>query len=253
VSAALVLHDVHAGYGRSAVLQGVSLSVDKDETVALLGPNGSGKSTVARTIMNLTTLYQGQVVWHDGDISRTPTWRRVRLGLAYVPQVDNVFRTLTVDENLLVGVNLRPKREAARRLADIYDLFPLLRSRKRVSAGNLSGGERRLLAFATTLVQDPKLLILDEPTSDLAPAAIDLIFEKIREIRDRFGIPLLVIEQNVERALELADRVCILVRGRVVVERAAAAIDEREIGMVFLERMGGGVGPADGQGNAGSP
>lgn len=240
MSAMLSVRDMRAGYGRSAVLNGVSLSVDHGETVALLGPNGSGKSTLAKTIMNLTTLYEGRTEWNGRDISQIPTWQRVRLGLGYVPQVDNVFRTLTVDENLLVGTDLFPKREAANRLAEIYALFSQLAARRRLKAGNLSGGERRLLAFATTLVQNPKLLILDEPTSDLAPAAIDLIFEKIREIRDRFGIPLLVIEQNVERALELADRICVLVRGRVVLERAAEAIDEREIGMVFLERVGGG-------------
>ncbi len=238
MSAVLVLHDVCAGYGRSRVLNGVSLSVGQ-ETVALLGPNGSGKSTVAKTIMSLTTLYEGRIEWNGRDISRTATWRRVRLGLGYVPQVENVFRTLTVDDNLFMGGGDLPKREAAQRLAEIYDLFPMLHARKGVSAGNLSGGERRLLAFATTLIHGPKLLILDEPTSDLAPAAIDLVFGKIREIRDQFEIPLLVIEQNVERALELADRVYIVVRGHVIVERTAREIDEEEIGMIFLERTRG--------------
>jgi ABC-type branched-subunit amino acid transport system ATPase component len=235
MSAVLALEGVSAGYGRSAVLDNVSLSIRGSETVALLGPNGSGKSTVARTIMSMTNLYEGRIEWQRQDISRTPTWLKVRLGIGYVPQVENVFRTLTVEENLLVGANLAPKREAARRLAEMYELFPLLGARRRVTAGNLSGGERRLLAFATTLVQGPKLLILDEPTSDLAPGAIDLIFEKIREIRARFRVPLLVIEQNVERALELAHRVCILVRGRIVIERVSTAIDQQEISLVFLD------------------
>jgi len=236
MSAVLVLDNVSAGYGRSIVLNGVSLSVGQ-ETVALLGPNGSGKSTIAKTIMSLTTLYGGRIEFNGLDISRMATWRRVRMGLGYVPQVENIFRTLTVEENLSMGMGDCPRLVAARRLAETYALFPALQVRRRVSAGNLSGGERRLLAFATTLVQDPKLLLLDEPTSDLAPAAIDLIFEKIREVRDRFRIPLLMIEQNVERALELADRVYVLVRGRAVVERSAGEIDEAEIGMIFLEHV----------------
>jgi ABC-type branched-subunit amino acid transport system ATPase component len=240
MSAVLALDNVSAGYGRSIVLNGVSLSVGQ-ETVVLLGPNGSGKSTIAKTIMSLTSLYGGRIELNGLDISRVATWRRVRMGLGYVPQVENIFRTLTVEENLSMGMGDCPRLEAARRLAETYALFPALQVRRRVSAGNLSGGERRLLAFATTLVQDPKLLILDEPTSDLAPAAIDLIFEKIREVRDRFRIPLLMIEQNVERALELADRVYVLVRGRAVVERSAGEIDETEIGMIFLEHAAGKI------------
>lgn len=232
----LRLERVSAGYGRASVLEDISIRVGDGETVALLGPNGSGKSTVAKTTMGLTTLYSGDVELHGKTVNRTPPWKRSRLGLGYVPQVENVFRGLRVDENLLVGASNLPRREADERLDDVYALFPMLEARRNVVAGNLSGGERRLLAFATTLVQAPRLLVLDEPTSDLAPAAIDLVFEKIYEIRDQFKLPLLVIEQNVDRALELADRVCILVRGQVVVDSPAAEIDEAEIGRVFLQR-----------------
>lgn len=233
----LALRDVNAGYGKSAVLNGVSLDVGQGELVALLGPNGSGKSTIAKTIMSLTTFYSGAIDWEGRAIDKMPAWRRARLGLGYVPQVENVFRTLTVNENLLVGGQRLSRREGEERLSEIHELFPVLAERKRVIAGNLSGGERRMLAFAATLIQKPRLLLLDEPTTDLAPTAIDLVFEKVVEIREAFGIPILMIEQNVERALELADRVCILVRGRMVLERPAGEIDASEIGAVFLERV----------------
>jgi ABC-type branched-subunit amino acid transport system ATPase component len=232
----LMLRDVHAGYGKSAVLNGVSLTVADDSLVALLGPNGSGKSTIAKTIMSLTTHYDGTLEWEGRDLRTLPTWRRSRLGIGYVPQVENVFRTLSVRENLLVSARQHARRHAESRLDEIHELFPVLAERRNVIAGNLSGGERRMLAFATTLVQKPRLLLLDEPTSDLAPAAIDAVFEKIVEVRQTFAIPILMIEQNVERARELADRICILVRGRVVVERPADDITEREIGAVFLDR-----------------
>ena len=232
--AGLVVEDVYAGYGKASVLDGVSLSVGSAERVIVLGPNGSGKSTVAKTLMSLTTLYRGEIAWNGNSISSTPAWQRVRMGLGYVPQVENVFRTLSVEENMLVGWSPYNRAQVSERLADLYNLFPVLAARRRVPAGNLSGGERRMLALATTLIGDPKLLILDEPTSDLAPAAIDVVFEKIQEICAEFNLPLLMIEQNVERAIELADRVLVLVRGRIVLERSAADVDEDEIGAVFL-------------------
>jgi branched-chain amino acid transport system ATP-binding protein len=239
----LAIDEASAGYGRTSVLGNISISFGESETVALLGPNGSGKSTVARTIMGLTTLYSGAVHWQGSDVSRMPTWQRARMGLGYVPQVANVFYSLRVDENLMVGAGDLPKPEAGRRLQEIYDLFPMLAQRQTVAAGNLSGGERRLLAFATTLVQHPSFLILDEPTSDLAPASIELVFSKIREVRERLGLPFLLIEQNVDLALELVDRVCVLVRGAVVIDCPAAKLDEAQLAHRFLDRKEGSTPP----------
>jgi ABC-type branched-subunit amino acid transport system ATPase component len=240
---ALALEDVQAGYGKTAVLDGVSFSVGARETVVMLGPNGSGKSTVAKTVMGLTTFYSGAIAWRGDDLTRLPSWRRTRSGLGYVPQVANVFPSLTVEENLLVGGNYLASRGRHERLAELYELMPLIAKRRRVSAGNLSGGERRLLALAATLVVRPQLLVLDEPTSDLSPTAIELVFENLREVRRRLEVPLLVIEQNVDRALELADRVCVLLRGRVAVDRPVGAIDQQELGRIFLERPPDQVGP----------
>ena len=234
----LALREVHAGYNRTRILNGVSLSINRNETLALLGPNGSGKSTVAKTVMSLTSLHEGTIMWQGNDISRSTPWRRARLGLGYVPQIDNIFRGLTVSDNLLVGTNAVRGRRARQELVDeMYELFPVLAARRSILADRLSGGERRMLSFATTLVRRPELLVLDEPTSDLAPRAIDLILDKIVEIREQYKLPILLIEQNVWRALEIADHVCLLVRGRIVVQRLAREMDVQEIGRIFLEQV----------------
>jgi ABC-type branched-subunit amino acid transport system ATPase component len=235
VSGVLALRGIEAGYGKSAVLNGVSLDVGDGELVAVLGPNGSGKSTVAKTVMGMTTLYAGTIEWAGKDIRSAPTWRRTRLGLGYVPQVENVLRGLSVTDNLLIGAQDRPRREREERLAEILELFPELERRARTLAGNLSGGERRMLSLGAALVQHPHMLLLDEPTSDLAPSAIDRVFEKIATIREALGIPILMIEQTVAVALEMSDRVYILVRGDVVVDRACSDITQEEVGQVFLE------------------
>jgi ABC-type branched-subunit amino acid transport system ATPase component len=233
----LELDSIEAGYGRSQVLNGLSLGVGGSETIAVLGPNGSGKSTVAKTIMGLTDLFDGRVVWNGKPIQTRSTARRARLGLAYVPQVDNVFRGLSVNDNLLIGANALPTRRARHaRVAETYGLFPRLYERRQVSAEKLSGGERRMLSFATAIVNDPKLMLLDEPTSDLAPATIDQVMDKIVEIRDQLGIPVLLIEQNAVRALEIADDVCVLVRGRVVLRCRTDETTEEDIAAIFLER-----------------
>jgi ABC-type branched-subunit amino acid transport system ATPase component len=236
MSEGIVLEDVRAGYGSTEVLRGISLCVGQNETVALLGPNGCGKSTVAKTIMNLTTLYSGRIRWDGRDISGVPTYKRAGEGLGYLPQVDCVFPGLSVGENLSFSGSRLPRRELAQRIEEVYERFPQLGARKRVDGGKLSGGERRLLGLATMIIQNPRFLILDEPTSDLAPAAIDLVFDKIREIRDELRLPLLLIEQNVERATELANRVCILIQGSLACDRACCDITHEEIGRMFLQR-----------------
>jgi ABC-type branched-subunit amino acid transport system ATPase component len=236
MSVVLEVRDVHAGYGKARVLNGIDLAVGVKERVIVLGANGSGKSTLAKTLMGLTTLYSGAIEWNGDPIGAMPSWRRARLGLGYVPQVANVFRGMTVTENLLVGAHRVARHSLNGRLDMLYELFPMLHARRTVFAGNLSGGERRMLALATTLIEDPSLLILDEPTSDLAPAAIDIVFEKIEQVCATLELPLLMIEQNVERARELADPVCVLVRGRVALEQPADAVDQDEIAGIFLER-----------------
>jgi ABC-type branched-subunit amino acid transport system ATPase component len=230
----LTLNDVSAGYGAVSVLRGINLELKDTDCVAVLGPNGSGKSTLAKTIMGISTLHRGSLNFDGREIGRAPTWRRARAGLAYVPQTETAFSNLGVHDNLLLaGIGLK-KRELRARLEETYDLFPRLAERRRVAAGQLSGGERRMLGLASALVNAPRLLILDEPTSDLAPAVIDTVFERIDYIRRSLTLPTLLIEQNVPRALELADRVLILVAGELALERPAHDLTDDEIWDVFV-------------------
>ena len=212
------------------------MKINPGETVAVLGSNGCGKSTLAKTLMGLTNQKSGQIEWNGRDITSSGTSARANLGFGYVPQVRPVFGGLSVHDNLLLCNRRKARRERQRNLDSAYEMFPKLYERRRVSAGNLSGGERRMLGLASVVLQDPKFLILDEPTSDLSPVAIDLVLEKIVSIRSLLQIPILLIEQNVRYALELGDRVCVLVRGEVAVDRPADEIDMSELAGWFLEQ-----------------
>jgi len=232
----LSLRDVRAGYRDVEILRGISLKIKPGETVAVLGSNRCGKSTLAKTLMGLANQTSGQIAWNGRDITSSGTSARANLGFGYVPQVRPVFGSLSVHDNLLLCNRRKARRERQHNLDSAYQMFPKLYERRRISAGNLSGGERRMLGLASVVLQDPKFLILDEPTSDLSPVAIDLVLEKIVSIRSILQIPILLIEQNVRYALELGDRVCVLVRGEVAVDRRADKIDMSELAGWFLEQ-----------------
>jgi ABC-type branched-subunit amino acid transport system ATPase component len=234
----LELAEVTAGYGQITVLDGLSLRLGRNEVLAILGANGSGKSTVLKTAIGLTRMTAGRLSLGDRDITRLPAHRRAALGIGYVPQNQNVFADLTVLDNLKMGGFLRPSA-FAREVGSVFELFPRLAERRRERAGNLSGGERRMLAIGLTLLLSPKLLLLDEPSSDLAPVMVDQVFAAIREIHRALGIPILLVEQNVAKALSLADRVCVLVRGREALDAPAGEIDPARLHALFLD---GGVG-----------
>jgi ABC-type branched-subunit amino acid transport system ATPase component len=230
----LELAQVTAGYGAITVLDRLSLRLGRNEVRAILGANGSGKSTVLKTAIGLTRMTAGRLIFAGQDITRLPAHRRAALGIGYVPQSQNVFSDLTVIDNLRMGGFLRPAAFAAE-IGSVFELFPRLGERRRERAGDLSGGERRMLAIGLTLLLAPKLLLLDEPSSDLAPAMVDQVFAAIREIHRRLAIPILLVEQNVAKALSLADRVCVLVRGREALDAPAGAIDPAQLHTLFLD------------------
>jgi branched-chain amino acid transport system ATP-binding protein len=234
----LELAQVTAGYGPITVLDGLSLRLGRNEVLAILGANGSGKSTVLKTAIGLTRMIAGRLSFADRDITRLPAHRRAALGIGYVPQNQNVFADLTVLDNLKMGGFLRPSAFAAE-VGSVFELFPRLAERRRERAGNLSGGERRMLAIGLTLLLSPKVLLLDEPSSDLAPVMVDQVFAAIGEIHRALAIPILLVEQNVAKALSLADRVCVLVRGREALDAPAGEIDPARLHALFLD---GGVG-----------
>jgi branched-chain amino acid transport system ATP-binding protein len=202
-------------YGRIQALHGVDLRVGTGQLVALVGANGAGKTTLLRAISGVQPASGGGIDFMQGDISRLPASRRVRLGISQVPEGRQVFAPMTVEDNLRLGAFTRSKAEAAQSLASMYELFPILKDKRHLPAGTLSGGQQQMLAMARALMASPKLLLLDEPSMGLAPLIVREIFELIRTLRDQ-GITILVVEQNARAALSIADQGYVMELGRIV-------------------------------------
>jgi branched-chain amino acid transport system ATP-binding protein len=214
---ALTLEDVHAYYGKSHILQGVSLNVNAGEIVCLLGRNGAGKTTSLRSACGLMPARRGRVIFGGVDVTGWPAHRISRAGLALAPENRGVFTLLSVEENLRIA----ERRHSPWRLRDVYAIFPRLEERRRNGGGELSGGEQQMLAIARALLLGPKLLMLDEPVEGLAPVIVDEIVRQMRAIRAA-GVPILLVEQNLAVCMALADRHYILELGRIAYEADAA-------------------------------
>jgi len=221
----LALRDVHAHYGKSHVLHGVSIDVAPGEVVGLLGRNGVGKSTTLKTIMGLVRASAGSVTFEGRDLVGLATHRLPALGLGYVPEDRRVFRLLTVLENLRTGLDrngMTPDRRQ-RLLEKVYRYFPLLRERRHQAGGTLSGGEQQMLAIARAMMLEPKIILLDEPTEGLMPRMVGQI-RSIIEILHQEGVAILLVEQNVPLTLAVSDRVYIMEKGAVRHQATAAAL-----------------------------
>jgi len=228
--ALLELRNVEAGYGEFRVLRNVSLRVEKGEIVALVGPNGAGKTTTLRTIIGMTTLYSGDIVFNGNSIKKLPTYRRVELGITMVPEGRRLFNSLTVYENLLAGaITKRAREKLEDSLEFVFTLFPRLKERRNQLAGTLSGGESQMLAIARALMARPQVLLLDEPSLGLAPKIVLTIFDVIKKLRDEGGVTILLVEQHVKNSLEIAERGYVMELGRIVLEGDAKKLlsDER--------------------------
>jgi len=225
------------GYGDMDILNGVDLAIDSGEIVVIIGPNGAGKSTVMKALLGLIPLKSGRVVYSGSEITGEAPERLAARGIAYVPQERNVFRSMSVEDNLAMGAFLR-RDDIRPALARVYDLFPALKDKRRLRAGELSGGQRQMVAIARALMVEPKLLLLDEPTVGLAPKVIGEVFQRIQAIH-RTGIGILMVEQNARAALAIADRGYVIASGRVrFADNAAALLANREVAEAFL---GGGA------------
>ncbi len=211
----LVLDQLHAFYGKGHVLHGVSLEVRAGEIVALLGRNGSGRSTTVKAVMGLVQ-GQGSVTWRGRAILGLPAFEIARLGLGYVPESRDVFPRLSVHQNLMLG---QQRRAASPRWSfdDMYRLFPLLAQRRHTEAGVLSGGEQQMLTLARTLMGDPDLIMIDEPTEGLAPRLVELVAGFLKEL-ERRGVGVLLVEQKLTIALDISRRCCVMGHGRIVFE-----------------------------------
>ena len=215
--------DLESGYDDVTVLKGSNFEV-QHEIFAVLGANGAGKSTLMKTLAKFLPATKGSIVFNDEDVTREPPYRLAEKGLAYVPQEGNIFPGMTVRENLSVGglIGTRPKEE---RLAEVIELFPDLAERIGQRAGSLSGGERQMLATGRALMQDPKLILLDEPTAGLAPKYVENFFRRIEEIHKKRDVSVMLAEQNAVMALEICDRVMLLSLGEIVSIQANKDVD----------------------------
>lgn len=224
---------INSGYGDMEVLHEVSFHVEEGEIISIIGPNGAGKSTLLKTIFGLLKPTKGRVIFKGNSITGLAPDRIVRQGMAYVPQVDNVFPSLTAKENLEMGAFIR-KNDFSNRLEEVYELFPFLKKRRRQRVGKMSGGERQMVAMGRALMLDPELLMLDEPSAALAPKLAEMIFERITAINET-GVSILIVEQNAKESLKLADRGYVLAEGQNRFEGTGKELlSNPDIGRLYL-------------------
>ena len=225
--------DMRGGYGAADILRGCAIAVDRGEIAVIVGPNGAGKSTAMKALFGMLRLRRGRVLLDGRDIGRLTPRDRVKAGMAFVPQTDNVFTTMTVQENLEMGAFLR-RDDVSESMEEIFELFPALREKRRQQAGALSGGQRQQAAIGRALVTRPNVLMLDEPTAGVSPIVMDELFDRLLEIR-RMGIAILMVEQNARRALNIADRGFVLVNGgNRFTDTGRALLSNPEVGRAFL-------------------
>jgi branched-chain amino acid transport system ATP-binding protein len=209
----LKVNNLHAFYGKSHILHGVDLEVQPGEIVALLGRNGSGRSTLVKTIMGMVE-GSGSITWKDQELLKQPTYDIARRGIGYVPESRDIFPKLTVEQNLLLGQQ-SGRKNGRWSLDDMYELFPRLKERQHTEAGVMSGGEQQMLTLCRTLMGDPDLIMIDEPTEGLAPKIVELVGEYLKELKKR-GLGVLLVEQKLTIALDISQRCYVMGHGEVV-------------------------------------
>ena len=200
------------GYGAADILHDCSIGVEKGEIAVIVGPNGAGKSTAMKAVFGMLPLRKGQVIFDGEDVTQLKPEERVVKGMGFVPQTHNVFTSMTVEENLEMGAFIRTD-SIADSIAQVYDLFPILKEKRKQPAGELSGGQRQQVAVGRALMTHPKVLMLDEPTAGVSPIVMDELFDRIIEIA-RLDVAILMVEQNAKQALEIADKGYVLVQGQ---------------------------------------
>lgn len=219
----LEVNGLDVAYGESHVVHGVSFSVEKNTALAIMGRNGMGKTTVMKALIGMLPARRGSIRLDGRDLSKLPSYERAHAGIGFVPQGRMIFSGLTVEENIMTGLEHSRQCEVP---SHVYDFFPVLKEMRKRRGGNLSGGQQQMLAIARALVTEPKVLVLDEPTEGLQPSIIKELAVTLREMKQKLGFAIVVSEQVLSFAMELADRFIVLDRGRVVHEESRKALDE---------------------------
>jgi len=230
----LTINNLESGYGKLQILFGIDMDIKPDEITVIIGPNGAGKSTVLKSVFNLCDIYKGSILYKGKDITKLPTYERIQMGVSIVPQGRQVFSGLTVKENLEMGAFLTKDKDLIqKRMAEVLTHFPALKEKLSHNAFSLSGGQQQMLAIARGLMQDPQLLLLDEPSLGLAPKTMKEIFAKIKEIRDE-GCAILMVEQNAKAACEIADSIFVLEEGKVALHGGKEVLSSEKIKHIYL-------------------
>jgi len=237
----LEVKGLRAGYGQVEIIHGIDLTVGDREIVSIIGPNGSGKSTFLKSIVGLTRIFGGSIRLDGMELVGRSTEDVARAGVAFTPQVDNVFTNLNADENLELGGYIAGKNIIRDKMREMYEVFHEIEPIRRRRVGLMSGGERQMLAIARAMMAGPKIMMLDEPTANLSPKAASSVAQKVRSIREG-GIPVIIVEQNVKFALQLADRVCVLVSGVKTYEGSPQELMSLDLQQVFLGLRSGREG-----------
>ncbi len=231
----LSVKSLYSGYGKLRVLFDVNVEVPEKQITVVVGPNGAGKTTLLNSIMGIADVFSGDVLFEGKSILGIPTYKLARMGISYVPQMGNVFAELTVLENLRMAGYMLEEDELKDRLEEVTNMFPVLKKFIQRKAGTLSGGERRMLAIGMGLMRKPKVMLLDEMSTDLAPIIAKRVMEKVVELRDELGITILLVEQMAKRALEIGDSAYLLVSGQIrFAGKAEELLHHPELARLYL-------------------
>ena len=230
----LNIKNLKSGYGKLQILFNVNMDIKPDEITVLIGPNGAGKSTVLKSIFNMCDIYSGKIIYKGKDITKLPTYERIQMGISIVPQGRQVFSGLTVKENLEMGAFLTKGKDLIKkRMEEVFTHFPILKEKLYDDAFSLSGGQQQMLAIARALMQDPQILMLDEPSLGLAPKTMKELFEKIKQI-NKEGTAILMVEQNAKAACEIADKIFVLEEGKVALHGDKKIMNTPKIKHIYL-------------------
>lgn len=229
----LEVKNLTAGYEKLRIVRNINLALEKGEVLSILGPNGAGKSTLLNAIFGIAQIFEGKIILNSKEITGKKPYEIARLGIGYTPQIQNVFPNLTVEENLELSAFKRNGVDVKKEIESIFNLFPEIERRRKNLAKTLSGGERQMLAMARALISRPSVLLLDEPTAGLSPKATSVLLKKVKEIIE-LNVSVILVEQNVTKALETSNRVAVLVGGEFVYQGNANELTREDIEKMFF-------------------